>query len=71
VEDEDNELRDKADEPNDKDYRPKRKASSVSEESMGDETDVSIAEVERPTGSRAKVSHKKKPKVRFKKHSPA
>ena len=62
VEDEDEELRDK-------DYRPKRKASSVSEESTGHETDVSIAEVEKPTGSRAKVSHQKKSKVRFKKHS--
>ena len=65
MEDEDNEPRDKEDEPNDKDYRQKQKASPVSEESTHDETDFSIAEVEKPTGSKAKVPRKKKPKVIF------
>ena len=62
MEDEDEELRDK-------DYHPEQKAFSVSEESTGHEMDISIAEVEKLTGSRAKVLHEKKPKVRFKKHS--
>jgi len=59
VQDEDDEPRDKEDEPNDKDYRPKRKASPVSEESTHDETDFSIAEVEKPTGQRPKCHVKK------------
>ena len=65
VQDEDDEPRDKDDEPNDKDYRPKRKASPVSKESTRDETDFSIAEVEKPTGPETKVPRKKKPKVIF------
>jgi hypothetical protein len=60
VQDEDDEPRDKEDMPNDKDYCPKQKASPVSEESTHDETDFSIAEVGKLTGSKAKVPRKKK-----------